>query len=231
MSLDDLEMAAFARHACFLYGLVGDCLDLGVIRAQLPLQGFCRNDVTDVALGCALIEVDCRPLPEADFFDGFFTDGYLFNLGNFQRLFAEFQVAQEADILGHFKMFVFRDLEMAGIAGQLLAFQGLVAKMRLVFEAHLLGEFQFLVLKFFDRMAARLQTSPVFDDRTNWQWRFRVVQIGGEMPQPFHFGFESVFLAGQEVTVDAFSLRSLGAFRSVVLAAFPSFVLFGHGVA
>jgi hypothetical protein len=41
------------------------------------------------------------------------------------------------------------------------------------------------------------------------------------MPQPFHFGLETVFFAGQEMAVDAFRLCTVLTFTGVVFVVFP----------
>ena len=150
MTFDDLEMTPLACNTSLLDRLMRDWLDFGVFRAELPLQRLGWDDMTNIALRCALVEIDRRPLPEADFFNGLITNGHPFDCRDIQGLFSKFQMAEETNVLGDFEMLFRCDFEVAGFTRQpFLSFKGLVAKVSLVLETNLFGELDFRVLELF----------------------------------------------------------------------------------
>ena len=91
-----------------------------------------------IAARSALVEIDRRPVGERDF-PVTVTSRYRLC----KRWLFQFQMAQKTYFLGNLEMFVFCDLEMAGIAGDLVPIESFVPEVNFMFETDLLCELDF----------------------------------------------------------------------------------------
>ena len=224
-------MAPFTSDPGLFYGLMGDCLYLGVLCTELTLQRPGRNKMTDFTLRGAFVKIDSGPLSKADFLHRRFANRYVFDDGFLQVGFFQLQVTQVANVFWNLEMLFRRHLKVAGIASQLLPLERLFAEMGFVFESYILGILNFLVLKFSTVMTARLQAGAVLDNRSNGKWRIGIIQVGGQMTQAFHFSLKTVFFTGQEMTINAFCLDAIFALAGMMIIIFPGGELLGHCVA
>ena len=107
--------------------------------------------MADIATRGALVKIDRWLVGEGDLLNLPVTC-----LGQIERWLFKIEVTQVADFVWHLEMFLFRRLEVTGIAGNYMAVQGLFGKVNFVLEAHLLGVLNIFLRHRFTIMATGL---------------------------------------------------------------------------